>query len=242
MDQEIRGVLFDKDGTLLDFERTWTPVSRRCAELVARTPDEVPRLLHAVGHDPDTDRFQPGSPMVAGTAVDVAEAFAGVLQDGRTVDSLTAIVDRVFLEVGGAVAVPVEGLAAVVHTLHASGMQLGVATSDNTASAEAALTGLGLRSAFCFVCGYDAGFGGKPGPGMVLGFCEATGLSPAEVAVIGDSTHDLHMARAAGAGAAVGVLTGPATRADLVADADVVLASIAELPAWLSRRPRRDHG
>ena len=40
MDQEIRGVLFDKDGTLLDFERTWTPVSRRCAELVARMQEE----------------------------------------------------------------------------------------------------------------------------------------------------------------------------------------------------------
>ena len=71
---------------------------------------------------------------------------------------------------------------------------------------------------------------------MVLGFCRATGLSPHEVAVIGDSTHDLHMARAAGAGLAVGVLTGPARDADLAPDADVVLPSIAALPAFLSQR------
>ena len=136
----------------------------------------------------------------------------------------------------GGVAIPVDGLDAVIRELHAAGHQLGVATSDNTASAEAALKTLALRQCFAFVCGYDAGFGGKPGPGMVHGFCAATGLPPSAVAVIGDSTHDLHMARAAGAGLAVGVLTGPATRADLEGDADVVLRSVAELPGWLRRR------
>ena len=97
--------------------------------------------------------------MVAGTAVDVAEENADqVLQDGRTVDSLTAIVDRVFLEVGGAVG---PGRRACCGGAHVAGIwdAAGVATNDNTASAEAALTRLGLHSAFCFVCGYDAGLG-----------------------------------------------------------------------------------
>jgi len=233
MNKAIRGVLFDKDGTLLDFQRTWSPVSRRCAEQVARTPAEVPVLLASAGHDPLTDRFRPGSPMVAGTAVDVAEAYAAVLQDGRSVAALAQVIDRTFLEGAGGQACPVARLADTIESLRAGGRILGVATSDNTASAEAALQNLELRARFAFVCGYDAGFGGKPGPGMVLGFCDATGLDPSEVAVVGDSIHDLHMARAAGAGLCVGVLTGPATRADLEADADVVLESIAELPAFL---------
>ncbi len=234
MQQAIQGVLFDKDGTLLDFDRTWTPVSRRCAAAVGRTPSEVADLLAASGHDPRTDRFRAGSPMVAGTAVDVAQAYAEVLQDGRTVADLASIVDRIFLEVAGGLAVPVHGLRPTVETLRSRGLCLGVATSDNTASAEAALARLELRAHFAFVCGYDAGFGAKPGPGMVLGFCTAAGLQACEVAVVGDSVHDLHMARAAGAGLAVGVLTGPATRAELEHDADVVLGSIAELPRWLS--------
>jgi phosphoglycolate phosphatase len=66
-----------------------------------------------------------------------------------------------------------------------------------------------------------------------LGFCEQTGLTPAEVAVVGDSTHDLEMARAAGAGLCVGVLTGPATHDDLAHLADVVLGSAVELAAYL---------
>ena len=235
MKQRIRGGLFDKDGTLLDFQRTWTPVSRRCAERVARAPADIPRLLEAAGHDPSTDRFQPGSPMVAGTAEDVARAYTAVLKDGRSVAALARVVDEIFLQVAGGRAVPVPGLGATVEVLRHEEYLLGVATSDNTASAEAALASLDLRAQFSFVCGYDAGFGGKPGPGMVLGFCKTTGLDPSEVAVVGDSLHDLHMARAAGAALAVGVLTGPATRADLAVDADVVLASIAELPGWLAR-------
>ena len=50
--------------------------------------------------------------------------------------------------------------------------------------------------------------------------------------MIGDSTHDLDSGRAAGM-ATVGVLTGLATRADLAPHADVVLADIGALPAWL---------
>lgn len=235
----IRGVLFDKDGTLLDFERTWAPVSRACAERVARRPEQVDALLDAVGHDPQTDRFRPGSAIVAGTAVDVAEGFAGVLQDGRTVADLTQVVDATFLSEAGRCAVAIDGLARTVQALRDRGYTLGVATSDNTASAEAALAVLGLRKHFAFVCGYDAGHGGKPGPGMVLGFCAATGLPPEAVAVVGDSTHDLEMARAAGAGLAVGVLTGPATRLELAGLADMVLDSAASLPELLAARSAR---
>ena len=67
MPPEIRGVLFDKDGTLLDFQRTWTAVSRQCAQRVAACPEDIPALLEAAGHDPSTDRFRPGAPMVSGT-------------------------------------------------------------------------------------------------------------------------------------------------------------------------------
>jgi phosphoglycolate phosphatase len=52
--------------------------------------------------------------------------------------------------------------------------------------------------------------------------------------MIGDSLHDLHAGRAAGM-AVMGVLTGPATEAELAPHADVVLPSIAALPAWLDR-------
>jgi phosphoglycolate phosphatase len=70
---------------------------------------------------------------------------------------------------------------------------------------------------------------------MVHGFCAATGLTAAEVAVVGDNLHDLEMGRSAGAGLVVGVLTGTGEHADLSAHADYVLRSIVELEALLDR-------
>jgi phosphoglycolate phosphatase len=68
---------------------------------------------------------------------------------------------------------------------------------------------------------------------MVTGFCEATGLAPGAIAVVGDSHHDMEMGRAAGAGLLVGVLTGTGGRDDLAPHAHHVLESIVELEALL---------
>jgi phosphoglycolate phosphatase len=70
---------------------------------------------------------------------------------------------------------------------------------------------------------------------MLDAFCRATGLAAEACAMIGDTTHDLASGRAASM-VTVGVLTGLSTRDDLAGLADVVLGSIADLPAWLASR------
>ncbi|MDN8660439.1 HAD hydrolase-like protein, partial [Staphylococcus aureus] len=84
--------------------------------------------------------------------------------------------------------------------------------------------------------GYDAVANPKPAPDVVIAFCDLTGLKPSEIAMVGDNRHDLDMARAGGCGLAVGVLSGTGTRESLAPLADVVLASVADLPAFLAGR------
>lgn len=232
MSPRYAGVLFDKDGTLLDFGRSWAPISRRAATLAAGDrPEQVPALLRACGQDPETDRFAPGSAMVSGTAADVADCWLPLLP-GASAEALIDLIDAVFTE-GARRVVPVEGLHATIRQLRAAGLRLGLATSDNEESARQTLDHLGLLADFDFVCGWDSGHGTKPGPGMALAFCAATGLAPSAVVMVGDSLHDLHMAQAAGLGLRVAVLTGPATAAQLQDHADLVLQGIHELPARL---------
>jgi phosphoglycolate phosphatase len=101
---------------------------------------------------------------------------------------------------------------------------------DSEAGIDATLGNFNCLHLFDYKVGYDSGHGSKPGPGMVLGFCQQTGLKPEQVMVVGDNTHDLHMGKSAGAGINVGVLTGTSHTAELEVDADLVLASIADLP------------
>ena len=92
----------------------------------------------------------------------------------------------------------------------------------------------GVSPYLAFLCGGDSGVGTKPGPGMVNAFLAATGLRAGEVMVVGDTPHDMKMARAAGC--RVGVLSGVGTRAVLDPLADCVIESIAELDAVLEPR------
>jgi phosphoglycolate phosphatase len=54
--------------------------------------------------------------------------------------------------------------------------------------------------------------------------------------MVGDNRHDLEMARTGACGLAIGVLSGTGTRQSLEKIADVVLDSVADLPAFLADR------
>jgi phosphoglycolate phosphatase-like HAD superfamily hydrolase len=57
--------------------------------------------------------------------------------------------------------------------------------------------------------------------------------------VVGDAAHDFAMARAGGAAATVGVLTGVTPRDELALLVDHVLDSIAEIESVLEQEPPR---
>jgi phosphoglycolate phosphatase len=77
-------------------------------------------------------------------------------------------------------------------------------------------------------CG-DDGVGVKPDPRMLQAICEAVRVAPARTAVVGDSLVDLEMARGAGAGAVIGVLSGIGDEDHLTPVADLILPSVASL-------------
>lgn len=229
----IKGLLFDKDGTLFDYYGTWIPILEGGALLAARgNALAVAGLMAECGLDAVSGRVPAGGVLAAGDTPDLARLWAHA--GSWPVDELTSALDAHFAAEAPLRSCPVTDLVAFFQGLRASGLRTGIATNDNIASATATIARFGLSDHVEFVCGYDSGHGIKPAPGMLHAFCAAVGLQPSEVAMVGDNFHDLEMARAGGAGLKVGVLTGTSLRADLEPHADVVLDSIVDLPAFLA--------
>lgn len=226
--QEIAALLFDKDGTLLDFRRTWEGWGRDVlADLSGGDPALASALGAAMGFDPARG-FAPESPVIAGTAAEVAARLAAVLP-GLPPEEIITRLDTLAARITPVPPLPLEPL---LSGLVARGLALGVMTNDTVAVARAHFGALAVTQHFERILGADSGFGAKPAPGPLLAFAEALNLPPHRVAMVGDSTHDLLAARAAGM-RPVAVLTGIAGAETLAPLAEVVLPDIGALPQWL---------
>jgi phosphoglycolate phosphatase len=231
----IDAVVFDKDGTLFDFRKSWGGYVRRVvADLAgdhAGAPQHRAALAGAIGFDPASGEFAPDSPVIAGTAEDIADHLLGLLPGW----SHAALVDRLndmSAEAEMTEAVPLGPLLAA---LRARGLRIGLATNDIEAAGRAHLALVGVDGMFDAILGADSGHGAKPGPGMLLASARGVGVAPARVVMVGDSRHDLIAGREAGM-QTIAVLTGIATAADLSPLADAVLRDVGELPAWIDAR------
>lgn len=231
-DGMIDGVIFDKDGTLFDFRRTWAGwAARLLGELSGGDTGRARRMGAAIGFDSGAMDFAPTSPVIAGTAAEIAGLLLPHLPgmaEGRLLARMNALAAAADL----VQAVPLRPCLA---RLRARGLRIGLVTNDAAEPAAAHLASAGITDLFDFVAGYDSGHGAKPAPGPLLAFAAALRLVPARVAMVGDSLHDLHAARAAGM-IPVAVLTGVAGAAELAPHAAAVLPDIGALEAWIAAR------
>jgi phosphoglycolate phosphatase len=226
---EISGILFDKDGTLFDFQASWGVWAQGVLDELA-SGDEVlaDRLASAMRFDRVRGRFHPDSVAIAGTGHEIAVLLAPYLPDRPGgLDALEASIADQAARAPMVEAVPLRPL---LSALGSAGFRLGVATNDYEAVARAHLAR--ELSLFDFVAGADSGHGAKPEPGMMLAFAARFGLAPRQVLMVGDSRHDLVAGRAAGM-ATLAVLTGVADAEELSPFADAVCPDIGHLPRLL---------
>jgi phosphoglycolate phosphatase len=220
----LRGIVFDQDGTLYDFNATWGAWTLGMLQAEAGgDPVLVDAMAELLGYDPAARRFRKDSLVIAHTAGEIADVI-GPLLPRRS--SRAEIVGRMNARSALAPQVEAAPLGPFLDGLLQRGLILGVATNDGEEPARAHLEASGVADRFAFLAGADSGHGHKPGPGQLRAFCAATGLHPADVAMVGDSAHDLLAGRAAGM-VCIGVLTGLAEAADL--------DSIGDLPGWLDQ-------
>jgi phosphoglycolate phosphatase len=226
-------VIFDKDGTILDFGRMWAGWAEGlAAALSTDTGLDVDGPLFAMlGYDPVMRTVRPGGGLAATPMARLRERTAGVLKEAG-LDSAEA--ERALAAAWHApdpieLAHPLADLPMLFGRLRASGRKAAIATTDDRDPTERTLAALGLADALDAILCADDGVAVKPAPDMVVRLCAETGCQPKRAAVIGDSEADLRMARAAGVGRAIAVLSGVGDRAHLAPLADVVIDSIGDL-------------
>ena len=152
----------------------------------------------------------PQSIVIAGTHKQVTAALHKELPDWDF-DHLESYLLDIVIETPQYEVIP---LKSFFENLKSKGFLLGVMTNDAEKSARAHLINAGVYSLLDFVAGSDTGYGVKPNAEPLLAFSKQTDLQPNEVAMVGDSLHDLKAAHAAGM-VGIAVLTGMATEDQL---------------------------
>ena len=125
----IRGLVFDKDGTLFDFHATWSAwCDGFIRDLCGPDPGRVERLARRLDFDLDAGRFQPSSPMIAGTMEVIVEAVREVVPEREE----GALRHLILTTSAAARQIEVTPLVPLIDRLVAAGMTLGIATNPES--------------------------------------------------------------------------------------------------------------
>jgi phosphoglycolate phosphatase-like HAD superfamily hydrolase len=234
-----RAVVFDKDGTLVEFHRLWGVRAERGIDaLLDATSDEslVAAMCRTIGFDRDRRRTIGDSPWATSPIGEIVVIAATVLyQRGYDWERSRQLAEQCF---GAALEampeagdlVPCGDLPALMGRLTSAGVACVVATTDSRVPAEATLRLLGIESYVPLLCcGDDRDRPRKPSPATLGYVAERLDVTPSEIVMVSDTVSDLAMALAAGAALRVGVLGGAGDADALRRHADVVIETLDEI-------------
>ncbi len=230
---KAQAIIFDKDGTLINFDAMWGGWVVYLAEQLHLVSGLEVReaLFLAMGYDERTKKVLAHGKLAVTPMAKLYILTIEVMQSlglsgekaEKIVETCWRIPDPVEL------AKPFTDMRELFYKLHSEGIKIAIATADDRAPTQAMIEAFDIEEyIFTMVCADDK-IPTKPAPDMVHAICQRMNIEPSKVMVVGDTIADLKMARAAEAGLAVGVLSGVSNARDLAPFADVLLESVEEL-------------
>ncbi|NGP44529.1 HAD family hydrolase [Bacillaceae bacterium SIJ1] len=229
----IKGILFDKDGTLLQFGTVWIKVMNEVIDdildVIGETGNKAlkNRLCLAIGLN--DDKVDEKGLLASGTTVDMAQAFQAILPEN--IPFLEQwMADKIYVKTQESIdcVKPVCDLSALFSALKQKGMIIGIATADDFDTTVLCLKHLGVQNDIQFLGTSDL-FEKKPSSQIVDKFCEQFGLENEEIAFVGDTLVDLQTAKNGEVGHGIGVLSGVGSERELQSLADFVIPNIEYL-------------
>jgi HAD superfamily hydrolase (TIGR01549 family) len=234
---KAQAIIFDKDGTLIDFDVMWGGWAVYLAEQLHRASGLNVReaLCLAMGYDHEDKKVLANGKLASRPMAQLRSLTVEVMQSfGLNAEEAEKVVEKAWC-------IPDPVLLAKSFTdtrdlfskLQNANIKIAIATADDRVPTQAMIEALDIGEYISsMVCG-DDGIPSKPQPDMVLAVCEQINIDPSKIMVIGDTVSDLKMARAAGAGLVIGVLSGVSNARDLAPYADALIESVDELHAYI---------
>ncbi len=236
---KAQAIIFDKDGTLIDFDAMWGGWVTYLASQLEEVSGLKVRaaLCLAMGYDEANKKVLPHGKLAATPmhllyrlTVEVMQSLGLSAEEaGRVVAAGWYIPDPVIL------AKPFTDMRSLFSKIHGLGIKIAIATTDDRAPTQAMIEAFDIEEYIATMVCADDGIKAKPEPDMVLTICERMKIAPSKVMVVGDTTADLKMARAAGAGLVAGVLSGVSSAKDLAPYADILIDSVDQIHEYVER-------
>jgi len=218
-------IIFDKDGTLVDFNQSWGTWCVNFAKLLAKEAnlqDIDDDIYEMMGFDFENFKlFGEGSLLAWATYPEMRLYTRDYLirKHNFALQEINDILDRVFAvcDEGKGLCQGLGDIFALFETITNNGIKVAVVTSDNRKSAEIELEEMKVMDfVSTLVCGDDEGITrGKPAPYPLWKACETLNIAPSRTWMVGDTRADLRSGRSAGCAKVFGVTSGVGTAEEL---------------------------
>lgn len=235
----ISGVLFDKDGTLIDSHAYWGRIiERRSAAIIDYynlSKGLFAELCLAMGYCCDDRRLRPEGPIALVSREEVIDVVMTFLQP-RSITPSAEVLSELFVREHEAFLKEIfeyihilPGVRDLLEQLKQHGIKTAVVTTDTVINANETLRYLGLDALFDAVIGKESTKEAKASGIPAIAALKMLELNADQVVCVGDAPMDLIMAQKSVLKAGIGVATGQITSSELLNYSQYVTTSLQKL-------------
>jgi len=206
---DIRGVIFDLDGTLLD-----------TLEDLADAANTTLAHFGLPGHTPDAYRYFVGEGLVTLIERIIPEASRSQVM----VTDCIALFQQIYGQGWAQKSRPYEGVMEMLQQLRLAGLQLGVLSNKPHPFTQLCVQHFFPAKTFDFVYGQRENVPKKPDPAGALEIASLMDCFPQQIVYVGDTATDMKTGNRAGM-STVGVLWGFRTRQELLENKAAMIAA-----------------